>query len=90
MNKREIIKEIRDVVSGNSKYQYIAISKREKGYEIVEKGLSNLGPPLLSNRSRLLLENFNEDDMLFRHTRNFCTLREAEKLLEAKIKEVIK
>jgi len=76
MNKREIIKEIRDVVEGRSGYQYISVAKKTegKGWEITGGGL---GWPVM--------ENFGAEDMIFRHDRNSCTLHEAECELDARI-----
>jgi len=77
MNKIGIIKEIRDVVEGNSACEYIAVDKRGRGYELKACGLG-----------RPVRENFGVGDMLFRHTRNSCTLSEAEELLNNQQVEV--
>ena len=76
MNKKEIIKKIKEVVSGCNGWEYIAVAKKAngRGYEIVGGGL---GCPVR--------ENYGPDDMLFIHDRNDCTLREAEELLEEEI-----
>jgi len=79
MNKKETIREIRDVVEGNSVYDFIAVAKKEKGrgYKIVGSGL---GYPVS--------ENYNARDMMFRHSMNECTLAEAEELLKVKMRKV--
>ena len=76
MNKKEIIRKIKEVVSGCDGWQYIVVTKKAngRGYEIVGGGLG-----------RPLQINFDAGDMLFRHTQNDCTLREAEELLEAEL-----
>ena len=74
MNKRELLKEIKGVMQGDSGAQWIAVAKKGRGWEIVGSGLG-----------RPLRENFDDEDMLFRHVCNECTLAEAEEALQSEL-----
>ena len=78
MNKKEIVRQIRDVVKGSSPFDYIVVNIGERSWKIVDKGI---GKPSEKND--------NGEDILFCHDRNNCTFKEAEYLLDSKIREML-
>ena len=80
MKKGEIIKQIKNVVEGNSTVEWIGIVKRGENWKIVGAGLIPSGTYPRE-------DHFENDVMFFEHDRNECTFAEAKELLEAKIGE---
>ena len=72
MNKKEIIKEIRDVKIGNSKYNFIVVhkspGKKKGGWSFCGGWGQPVGP-------------FKKGEMAFEHNWKSCSLREAKILL---------
>lgn len=70
MQKKEIIREIRDVMSGNSGHTWIIVRHDSKSWEIAGSGIGNFSK-----------DNLEKGDMFFEHVCNDMTLKEAEEEL---------
>jgi hypothetical protein len=76
MTAREMLREVRDVLSGRSPMQYVVFRRVGRRWKRIDWGL---GIPLR--------ENYPVDALIFRHDRNTCTLEEAKREVERELKE---
>jgi len=71
MNRTEIIQQIKALAEGITVWDYIVVSKDGECYTIVGRGI---GEPIR--------EEYAMEDMIFLHDRDFCSLDDAEDLLD--------
>ena len=74
MNKKEILRTIRDVLQGDHGHQWVAVRKEGRSWKVVASGM---GKPYYGD--------FDAETVLFRHDGNRCTLKEAEEKLEREL-----
>jgi hypothetical protein len=76
MTKDQMIREVRDVVCGQSPMQYAVYRREGKRWHRIDWGI---GQPLR--------ENYPSDALIFQHDRNKCRLLDASEIVEQEIKK---